>query len=100
MIKAIKIRIYPNDIQQDYINKMLGTCRFVYNNCLAYKIKEYNENKKSISFGELGKYLVLLKNEYEWIKDSHSKVLQQTLINLEGSYKSFFKNGNGFPKWW
>ena len=98
MIKAIKIRIYPNDIQQDYINKMLGTCRFVYNNCLAYKIKEYNENKKSISFGELGKYLVLLKNEYEWIKDSHSKVLQQTLINLEGSYKSFFKNGNGFPK--
>ena len=52
----------------------------------------------SISFSEFGKYLVSLKNEYDWIKDSHSKVLQQTLINLEGAYKSFFKNGNGFPK--
>jgi len=98
MLKSIKVQIYPSKEQKFYINKMLGTCRFVYNNCLSYKIKEYNENKKSTSFGEIGKYLLILKNEYDWIKDSHAKVIQQTLINLEGAYKSFFKNGNGFPK--
>lgn len=98
MLKAIKIRIYPNQEQQAYINKMLGTCRFVYNNCLSYKIKEYNENKISIYFADTGKYLTLLKNEYEWIRESHSKVIQQTLINLDVAYKYFFKNGNGYPK--
>lgn len=98
MLKAIKIRLYLNDVQMDYVNNLLGTSRFVYNQLLAFKIREYNENKNSISFGELGKKLVDLKGEFEWIKNSHSKVLQQSMINLEQAYKSFFKNGHGFPK--
>lgn len=100
MLKAIKVRLYPERSQEDYILNLLGCSRFVYNNCLEYKIKKYNESKKSISFGELGKYLVELKQKEEtsWLKNVHSKVLQQSLINLEQAYKSFFKNGAGFPK--
>jgi putative transposase len=98
MLKAIKMRLYLNDAQENYVSNLLGTSRFIYNNLLAFKIEEYNTNKKSISFGELGKKLVELKSEYDWIKNSHSKVLQQCIINLENAYKSFFKNGNGFPK--
>ena len=98
MLKAIKVRLYPSDDQIIYINKLLGTSRFVYNQCLNYKITEYKENKKSTSFGETGKLLTSLKLEYEWIKESHSKVLQQSLINLDRAYKNFFKQGNGFPK--
>ena len=41
MLQAIKIRLYPSDDQKIYINKLLGTSRFVYNQCLNYKIKEY-----------------------------------------------------------
>ena len=100
MVKAIKIRIYPNTNQENYIAKLLGSCRFLYNNCLNYKIEEYNANKKSISFSELGKHLTYLKSleQYSWLKESHSKVLQQTLINLDIAYKNFFKNGKGFPR--
>lgn len=98
MLKAIKIRLYLNYEQEDYINNLLGTSRFIYNNLLAYKINKYNNDKYNVSFSELGKKLVELKSEYDWIKNSHSKVLQQSLINLERAYKSFFKNGNGFPK--
>lgn len=100
MLKAIKLRIYPDVEQIVYINKLLGSCRFIYNCCLAYKIEKYNKEKYNVGFGELGKYLTELKknNEYSWLKESHSKVLQQSLINLDVAYKSFFKNGNGFPK--
>ena len=98
MLKAIKIRIYPTDEQVHHISGLLGTCRFIYNNLLAYKIHQYNENKHSVSFSELGKQLVNIKSEYEWIRLSHSKVLQQSLINLEKAYSSFFNNGAGFPK--
>ncbi len=98
MLKAIKVKLYPSDDQIIYMNKLLGTSRFVYNQCLNYKITEYQSNKKSTSFGETGKFLTSLKLEFEWIKESHSKVLQQQLINLDRAYKNFFKQGNGFPK--
>jgi len=98
MLKAIKVRLYPSDNQINYINKLLGTSRFIYNQCLNYKITEYQSNKKSTSFAETGKFLTSLKSEYEWIKESHSKVLQQSLINLDRAYKNFFKQGNGYPK--
>jgi putative transposase len=98
MLKGIKIRLYLNDVQMDYVNNLLGTTRFIYNDLLSYKIEKYNSEKHNVNFTELGKRLTNLKNEYEWIRNSHSKVLQQSLINLEYAYKSFFKNGNGFPK--
>jgi putative transposase len=65
---------------------------------LSYKINEYKENKKSITFSELGKKLTNLKNDFEWIKESHSKVLQQSIIDMDKAYQSFFKQGKGFPK--
>jgi len=98
MLKAIKIRIYPSNDQVNYISGLLGTCRFIYNNLLSYKINEYNINNHSVNFSELGKQLVTIKSEYEWIRLFHSKVLQQSLINLEKAYSAFFKNGAGFPK--
>jgi len=98
MLKSIKVRLYPSDNQINYINKLLGNSRFIYNQCLNYKITEYQSNKKSTSFAETGKFLTSLKSEYEWIKESHSKVLQQSLINLDRAYKNFFKQGNGYPK--
>ena len=98
MLKAIKIRLYPNIEQSNYINNLLGCSRFVYNNILAYRIDEYKTNNKSISFGEQGKKLVQLKSEFQWLKDVHSKVLQQSIIDLNKAYNSFFKNGSGFPK--
>ena len=96
-MKAIKIKLYLNHQQASYVNNLLGCTRFVYNNCLDFKIQKYNENKNSVSFGELGKHLTNLKSEYIWLKDVHSKVLQQSIIDLEYSYKNFFKNGMGFP---
>ena len=98
MIQAIKIKLYPSDDQKIYINKLLGTSRFVYNKCLDYKINEYKTNNKSTNISDTNNYVKELKTNYEWIKESHSKVLQQSLINLETAYKNFFKEHRGFPK--
>ena len=98
MLKAIKLRIYPDDIQTDYINRLVWSCRFVYNQVLNHKISQYKEHGRSVSFGEAGKFLLGLKQEHGWLKESHSKVLQQSLINLEKAYKGFFKDGRGFPR--
>lgn len=101
MLKAIKIRLYPNETQKVYIDKLLGSYRFVYNNCLALKKDKYIENKTNLGLKELGNYFhnELTKNEdYIWLQEHNTKVLKQSIMNLMESYKRFFVNGNGFPK--
>ena len=99
MLKSIKIQIYPNSDQIIYINNLLGSCRFTYNKLLSHKIETYNNTKITLGLNELSKYLVYnLKNEYLFLKEINSKVIQQEIINLETAYKNFFKNNFGFPK--
>jgi len=101
MLKAIKIRLYPNETQKVYIGKLLGSYRFVYNNCLALKKSKYLEDKSNLGLKELGFFFhnELTKNEeYGWLQEHNTKVLKQSIMNLMEAYKRFFVNGNGFPK--
>ena len=43
MLRAVKIRLYPNKEQATMFNKLLGCYRVVYNQCLSRKIKSYEE---------------------------------------------------------
>jgi len=46
MLKSIKIRLYPSYEQENYINKLLGSSRFVYN-ILKVKILKILEMLKN-----------------------------------------------------
>ena len=98
MLKAIKIRIYPSAEQVDFINKQLGCCRFVYNNCLAFRKDSYQNEHVSISSSEAVKHITVLKKDNEWLKNVHSKVLQQSVRDMNQAYDNFFKLHRGFPK--
>ncbi len=101
MLKALKIRLYPNKHQENYMLSLLGSYRFVYNQCLNLKKTKYVEEGKNIGLKELGNFFhqQLTKNpEYIWLKEHNTKVLKQSVINLLDSYKRFFVNGTGFPK--
>ena len=98
MLKAIKIRIYPSDEQKQFINRQLGCCRVVYNSCLAYRRDKYEKEGISITSSQAINYIVELKKEREWLKEVHSKVLQQSVMDMNSSYKNFFERRCGFPK--
>ena len=101
MLRAIKIRLYPNKQQEQAINKLFGCYRFVYNQMLALKQNQYNENKKSLSLSDLSKYFhgTLLKDEqYDWLKEQNTKVMKQAIRQMLTAYDRFFKQHNGFPK--
>lgn len=98
MLKAIKIRIYPTIEQVDFINKQLGCCRFVYNNCLAFRKDSYQNEHISVSSSSAVKHITSLKKDNEWLKDVHSKVLQQSVRDMNQAYDNFFKRHKGFPK--
>lgn len=101
MLRAIKIRLYPNKEQEQTLNKTLGCYRFVYNHMLALKQESYNKDKTNLGLGELSKYLLgtLRKDEqYAWLKEENSQVLQQAIRQMLSAYNNFFKQNNGFPK--
>lgn len=104
MLKAIKVRLYPNKTQTTQINKLLGCYRFVYNNCLTLKIEKYKEDKTSLNLKQLGDYFhnTLTESEnYHWLNEQNTKVLKQAIINMLEAYKRFFngKGKVGFPKY-
>ena len=100
MLKSIKIRIYPDSVQKQFIYKQLGCCRFIYNKLLDYKMTQYKKNKQNISWSQLGKYLTNLKkqDEYSFLNDVYNICLQQSIIDLIKAYDNFFKLYNGYPK--
>ena len=101
MLRAIKVRLYPNKTQEQTLNKVLGSYRFIYNHMLALKQNTYNDNKKSLGFIDLSKYFygTLRKDEqYVWLKEQNTKVLKQAIRQMLTAYDRFFKQHNGFPK--
>ena len=101
MLRAIKVRLYPNKEQEQKINKTLGCYRFVYNHMLALKQEAYNRDKSNLGLCELSKYLfwTLLKDEqYAFLKEENTSVMQQAMRQMLSAYDKFFKQHNGFPK--
>ena len=101
MLRAIKIRLYPNKTQGQTLNKVLGCYRFVYNHMLARKQDAYKADKTNLGLTEISKYFhhELLKDEqYQWLKEQNTKVMNQAIRQMLTAYDKFFKEHKGFPK--
>jgi len=105
MLKACKIRLYPNNAQKQIITTQIGGTRYIYNRMLALKIYAYKKFGKNISKFELIKHATKLKKRDKtlWLKDIDSQAIQQSISNMDIAYKNFFrrvKQGGavGFPK--
>ena len=101
MLRAIKIRLYPSKEQATMINKLLGCCRVVYNQCLNRKIESYKNEGKVENLSTLSKFVhhELLKNDnFIWLREQNTKVLKQAVRDMLAAYKNFFERHTGYPK--
>ena len=101
ILRAIKVRLYPNKMQEQTLNKVLGCYRFVYNHMLARKQETYKTDKINLGLTELCKYFhgTLLKDEeYAWLKEQNTKVMGQSIRQMLTAYDNFFKEHKGFPR--
>jgi putative transposase len=99
MLKAIKVRLYPNNTQKQIIASQIGAVRYVYNRTLALRIYAYKKFGLKVSMYDLMRHVTKLKKREKtsWLKDADSQALQQSIINMDNAYKHFFKS-SGFPK--
>lgn len=97
--KAYKFRLYPDDEQKVLINKTFGCVRLVYNYYLNKEQELYKETKDSLSLYDCIKNLKELSIERPFLKEVDSMSLRCALFDLDDSYKNFFKQNKGYPKY-
>ncbi len=105
ILKAFKFRIYPTPKQAVLLEKQFGCARFVYNYFLAVRRDYYiyhkgDTDKKGLNYYDTASQLKELKKQasYIWLKEAHSQVLQQSLINLDRAFQNFFAKRAKYPK--
>lgn len=82
------------------MRRFAGACRFVFNRALALQNENHEAGNKYIPYGKMASWLVEWKNATgtQWLKDSPSQPLQQSLKDLERAYKNFFQKRAAFPR--
>lgn len=101
MLRSIKIRLYPNKIQECEFNKILNCYRFVYNHMLGKKKGAYEQDKTNLGLCKLSKYFhnILIKDEnYFWLKEQNTHIMKGAIRQMLDAYNRFFKQHTGFPR--
>ena len=100
VLKAVKMRIYPNSAQRDQLWQTFGCVRFVWNQMLNMQIerRKNNPEAKFVNAFGMNNLLKQLKVEYPWLKQAESTALQSANRNLADAFQRFFKGPNKFPR--
>ena len=86
---AYRFRIYPTEEQKILLGKTFGCCRFLYNQMLNDKIREYEKTKKMLKNTP-----AMYKKEYPFLKEIDSLALANVQLHLEKAIRIFF----GIPR--
>lgn len=93
MNRAVKVRIYPTNEQQEFLDAQFGAVRFIYNRSLH--IKNHFYRKKGINLSptkELKALIAVAKkhDKYKWLTQFDSIALQESTRNLKKAFDGFF----------
>lgn len=95
--KAIVYRLKPTARQKEWLIQNIGSCRFVYNLALSWRIKAYAADGTCLSYADTAYGVARCKDVYPWLKEADSASLQQSLRHLQDAYTSFFTKKARFP---
>jgi putative transposase len=102
-IKTYQFKIKTTPTLEQTFAKWLGSCRFLYNTFLAYRIDMFDMSKNrtqpitGCSKFDLIKELTNIKkiDEFKWLNDTNAQTLQDVVSRLDKAYQAFFR---GFKK--
>lgn len=90
--KAFKYRLRPTGPQTAKMRQMAGTTRFLWNSALALQKEHLRRRGKILRYSEMCKELTAAKNTLglEFLKETHSQVLQQAVKALDRALRDAF----------
>ncbi|HAX4180666.1 TPA: IS200/IS605 family element transposase accessory protein TnpB [Escherichia coli] len=99
-LQAFKFQLRPNGQQERDMRRFAGACRFVFNRALALQNENHEAGNKYVSYTKMASWLIEWKShpDTQWLKDTLSQPLQQSLKDLERGYKNYFQKRAAFPR--
>ena len=90
--KAYKFRLKTNRNIEEKLAQFSGSARFLWNKSLAMNLERLGSRQSILWYSELAYWLTLWKqsDEYCFLKECPSQVLQQKLRDLERAFKDGF----------
>lgn len=100
MIKGFKIRLFPNEKQEQLLWKHINASRFVWNYALSVLIERYKNGKSYLNKTQTRDMFKNMKKteEYSWLKEISSHTIGNVCIDLDKAYTNFFKKISNRPK--
>lgn len=94
-----KYRAYPTDEQAHLLAKTFGCVRFVWNNILDWRSREYSLHGTKINYAKSTARLTEMKQtpELAWLYDVSNVALQQSLRNQDKAFSGFFAKRGKYP---
>jgi len=88
MIKALKVMLIPNNIQNTKLFQYAGAARFAYNWALAREKENYEKGCKFIPDTGLRREFTILRNsdEYAWLRNISNNVTKQAIKDACNAY--------------
>lgn len=99
--RIYQYRLYPTKAQAAQLDEIVFLARLLYNRMLEYKIKCWQESRRSVSAYDLMSLWSDWRNEDR--DENPLRLLNMTagknvIQRLDKAYAAFFRRGNGFPK--
>ena len=100
MIKGFKIRLFPNEKQEQLLWKHINVSRFVWNYALSVLIERYKNGESYLNKIQTRDMFKNMKKteEYSWLKEISSHTIGNVCIDLDKAYTNFFKKISNKPK--
>src|SRR5260370_5110365 len=96
--KTFKYRLYPKRKQRECLLATLEVGRDLYNDALQERREAWKLCRTSIPFAMQSAQLPACKQADAAMRGVYSQVLQDELHRVDKTYQSFFRRGNGFPR--
>ena len=90
--KAYKVQLKTNNNIENKLVQYCGSARFLWNKCLAMNLERLEKSQPILWYNELAFWLTVWKRseEYGFLKESPSQVLQQKLKDMERAFRDCF----------
>jgi putative transposase len=89
--KAFKYKLYPTHQQAVALNAMLETHRRLYNTALAERKEAWEQEQRSVSYGEQSAQLKATRTANPFLAATNFSSCQATLRRLDKAFQAFFR---------
>lgn len=91
MRKTLKYRLFPTKKEKHLLQQQLDQCRWLYNHFLEERKNSWEKEKKGITYFQQCNSLPKLKEQYPFLNEVYSQVLQNVADRIDKAFQNFFR---------